>query len=160
MPDLDYRIFRNRQGLVDAINRTSDGVTVPIWDESDPLTIELRQWELENGALDLSDHFVELAIVIEQQNYFGFYSGLLSEAINLFMFVRDACNSSLLVSNCYGDLKDAIQFQQLPGFQASISNLFAAMKATDHEFSPAQTAQMRVLLNANGFSSIVFPLGE
>ena len=102
---------------------------------------------------------VEPAIVVEEPNYLGFYGGLLSDALNLFLFVRYISDLNLPVSNCYTDLMGAIQFQQMPGFQAAIVNLFAAMKAADHEFSPAQTTQMRALLDAHGFKSIVFPLG-
>ena len=56
-----YRIFRDNYGVVNAVNRIWDGASLAYnwqtkeFDETDPLTIELRQWEQENGALDLSD---------------------------------------------------------------------------------------------------------
>lgn len=170
MLESSYQIFRNSLGKVDAVNRRPDGATVPIWDETDDLTIELREWEATNGALDLSDWAVvpevpevpngfpaaELFVV---PSYLGFYVELMADSINLYLYVRYVSDIDLPVSNCYTDLMGAIQFGQLPGFQASISNLFAAMKAAGHEFSEAQTAQMRALLDAHGFTSIVFPLG-
>ena len=159
MLDLSYRIFRNSLGVVDALNRSPDGATVPIWDEGDPLTIELRQWEKINGVLDLSAHAVEPQIMVEKQDYLGFYGGLLSEAINLFLYVRHISDLDLPVSNCYTDLMGSIQFGQFAGFQASISNLFAAMKASGHEFSEAQTVQMRTLLDVHGFKAISIPMG-
>lgn len=58
-----YRVFRTSLGVVDAINRLSDGSSLPYnaqsktFNESHPLTIELRQWEQDRGTpLDLSDH--------------------------------------------------------------------------------------------------------
>jgi hypothetical protein len=57
----DYLIFRNNLGQVDSVNRIFDGASLPFnyqnktFDESDPLVIELRQWESQNGALDLGD---------------------------------------------------------------------------------------------------------
>jgi hypothetical protein len=54
-------IFRNNLGQVDSVNRIFDGASLPFnyqnktFDESDPLVIELRQWESQNGALDLGD---------------------------------------------------------------------------------------------------------
>jgi hypothetical protein len=56
-----YKIFRNILGHVDAINDIH-GASLPYdpitktFDESNPLTISLRQYEAINGALDLSDH--------------------------------------------------------------------------------------------------------
>ncbi len=50
-----YRIFYNQLGQVSAINRIPDGASIPWKNESDPLTIELIEWEKENGKLDLSD---------------------------------------------------------------------------------------------------------
>lgn len=154
-----YQVFRNSLGRVDAVNRLPDGASVPIGNETDSLSIELRQWEAINGALDLSDWVIVPEAPIVVPSFLGFYGGLLSEAINLFLYVRYISDLDLPVSNCYTDLMGAIQFGQMAGFQAAISNLFAAMKASGHEFSPAQEAQMRALLDANGFSSIVFPLG-
>lgn len=159
MPESSYQVFRNTLGHVDSVNRLPDGASVPIADRTDPLTIELRDWEAINGALDLSDHLVVPEIPIVVPSFSGFYSGLLSDAINLFLYVRYVSDLDLPVSNCYTDLMGSIQFGQLPGFQAAISNLFAAMKASGHEFSEAQTAQMRALLDTHGFSAIVFPLG-
>lgn len=58
-----YRIFRGSNGIVDAINKISNGASLPYnyqtktFNESHPLVIELRQWEQETGTpLDLSDH--------------------------------------------------------------------------------------------------------
>jgi hypothetical protein len=54
-----YKIFRNSFGIVDAVNR-DDGASLAFdpmtqtFDELHPLTIELREWEKEHGALDLS----------------------------------------------------------------------------------------------------------
>jgi hypothetical protein len=59
-----YKIFRNDLGVVDAI-ATNEGASLlfdPLaktFDESDRLTIELREWEKENGVLDLSDRPVD-----------------------------------------------------------------------------------------------------
>jgi hypothetical protein len=56
-----YKIFHNNLGKPDAINRLSDGASLPFnsatktFDESHPLTVELRAWEAIHGALDLSD---------------------------------------------------------------------------------------------------------
>lgn len=160
MPDLNYQVFRNGIGQVDAVNRLPDGATVPIADRTDPLTIELRAWETINGALDLSDHLVGPDVQIVVPSFLGFYGGLLSDAINLFLFVRYVSDLDLPVSNCYTDLMGSIQFQQLPGFQAAIANLSAAMTAAGYEFSAIQITQMRSLLDANGFKTIVFPLGS
>lgn len=52
---MTYRVFRNSLGKVDAVNR-EDGAAIPFENEADPLTIELREWESEHGALDLSDY--------------------------------------------------------------------------------------------------------
>lgn len=156
---MTYQIFRNNLGKVDAIIRRPDGATVPIWDAANPLTVELREWELANELLDLADRYVAPIPIVEKQNYLGFYAGLLSGGINLFLYVRYISDLDLPVSNCYTDLMGAIQFGQIAGFQASISNLFASMSAAGYGLSDAQKAQMRTLLDANGFSSIVFPLG-
>lgn len=57
-----YIVYRNNLGQVDAVNRASDGASLPYnpqtkeFDELDPMVVELRSWEQENGALDLSDH--------------------------------------------------------------------------------------------------------
>lgn len=54
-----YQVFRNSQGIVDAINR-SDGVSIDFpLQSADPLVLELRAWEQENGALDLRSRPVE-----------------------------------------------------------------------------------------------------
>jgi hypothetical protein len=52
-----YRYFRNSLGQIDAINRVSDGATVPTWDLEHPLTIEYQTWLAENPefAADLGD---------------------------------------------------------------------------------------------------------
>lgn len=154
---MSYQVFRNSLGQVDSVNRLSDGATVPLWDESDALTIELQEWELINGVIDLSDRVVEPAIVVEQPNYAGFRNGLFTEAIDLFSLVRGVAALDLGVSVCYTDLIAALQIGELPGFQASISNLFAAMLAAGLEFSKEQSDQMRSLLDANGFKSVILP---
>lgn len=67
---MSYKIFRNDLGVVDAI-ATTQGASLlfdpqtKTFDESDPLTIELREWEAENGALDLGDHPVD-PLTLEQ----------------------------------------------------------------------------------------------
>lgn len=63
-----YKIFRDVRGIVTAINR-DDGVSLPwsiessSFDEKDPLTIELREWESENGALNLQKLGLDLATI-------------------------------------------------------------------------------------------------
>jgi hypothetical protein len=56
-----FRIFRNSIGVVDAVNNArGESLPLPLSDyEDDPLVIELREWEQENGKLDLSDRLVE-----------------------------------------------------------------------------------------------------
>lgn len=153
-----YQIFRNSLGAVDAVNRMSDGATVPYLNANDELTIEMRQWELEHGAIDLSDRLVEPSIKEEQPNYQGFYDALLSEGLTLFSSVRGLAASSLPVNACYTDLVAAIGFEKLPGFQMSITNLVLTMQGIGQPFSNEQIAQIRSLLDANGFKSIVLPL--
>ncbi len=48
-----YHIFRDESGVVDAVNRKSDGKSVPWLEPKHPLTIELREWEKVNGKLNL-----------------------------------------------------------------------------------------------------------
>lgn len=61
---MTYRIFYNDLGVVDAVN-SPDGDSLPFdsltktFDETDPLTIALREWEASKGALDLSDRPIE-----------------------------------------------------------------------------------------------------
>lgn len=56
-----YKLSYTTQGILDAINRESDGVSLPFYpatktfDELDPLVVELRQWEASHEVLDLSD---------------------------------------------------------------------------------------------------------
>lgn len=57
-----YKMFYDSNGRVDAINRESDGASLPYnsqsktFDETHPLVLELRQWEQNSGTpLDLSD---------------------------------------------------------------------------------------------------------
>ena len=56
-----YKIFYDRNGKVSSVHRESDGAQLAfnpetkIFNETDPLVIELRGWEAENGELDLSD---------------------------------------------------------------------------------------------------------
>lgn len=60
-----YQVFRNSQGIVDAINR-SDGISIDLpLQSTDSLVLELRAWEAENGALDLSDRPVD-PLTLEQ----------------------------------------------------------------------------------------------
>ncbi len=155
---MSYQIFRNNLGRVDAVNRTSDGATVPIGDETDALTIELREWEAINGTLDLSD-YPSAPMPEPPLNYLGFRNGLFTEAIDLFRLVRGVAGRDLAVSVCYADFMAALQFEELPGFQASISNLIAVMSTGGHEFSEEQLNQLRSLLDANGFKSVVLPGG-
>jgi multidrug efflux pump subunit AcrA (membrane-fusion protein) len=93
------------------------------------------------------------------QSYLGFYQGLLTEGLNLFMFVRSIADLNLPVSNAYTDLMGSIMFQQFAGFQSSITILFAALKGAGYEFSEPQVAQMRLLLDQHGFANVMFPLG-
>jgi hypothetical protein len=60
--EIYFEAIRNDLGQVDAIVRRPDGASV-LWsgekgfyDLEDSLTIALREWEAENGELDLSDH--------------------------------------------------------------------------------------------------------
>lgn len=152
---MNYQVSRNSLGVVDAINRRSDGATVPYWDQADLLTIELREWESINGVLDLSDRLVEPQI--QTENYMGFLNGLLSEGHELFLSVRTLADSNLPLSNCYTDLQGAIGFGQSLTLQSAISNLFAAMAAAGQPFTTAQSAQIRTLLDANGFKLIFIP---
>ncbi len=60
-----YKIFRNSLGIVDQINsplgaRLPYDLVTKSFDESHELTIALREWEKENGELDLSDRPVDL----------------------------------------------------------------------------------------------------
>lgn len=153
---MSYRVSLNELGQVDAMNRVSDGATVPFEDESDELTIELREWEAENGVIDLSDHFVAPPIKAEPPNYQGFYDALLSEGVGLFGIVRGLASLDLSVNACYTDLIAAIGFGKLPGFQMSISNLILVMR-TVQPFSSEQMMQIRLLLDANGFESVTLP---
>lgn len=58
---MSYQVFRNSEGIVDAVNRISDGVSLP-WnyitqsmdDETNELVVELRRWEAQNHPIDLS----------------------------------------------------------------------------------------------------------
>lgn len=55
-----YRLFYNNLGQLDAIASPSGASLLfnpqtKTFDEAHPLTVELRAWEQENGALDLSD---------------------------------------------------------------------------------------------------------
>ncbi len=85
-----YKLFYNQFGEVDAINRTTDGATIPwnnqtqAFDEEHPLVIELRQWEAENEPLDLSNQAVP-AISIEQHK-----QQKQQEIINIAKFEQEA----------------------------------------------------------------------
>lgn len=62
---MSYKVFRNSLGKVSAVIRTDDTgeeVAIPFRDETNSLTIELRQWEATNEALDLSDHPVSYKV--------------------------------------------------------------------------------------------------
>lgn len=48
-----YKIYRNELGVVDAINHGVSGASIPLEDITHPLTIELREWEKNNGSLNL-----------------------------------------------------------------------------------------------------------
>lgn len=61
---MDYKIFRNNLGKVTAVNDPFGSSLIfdpgtKTFDETDSLTIALRQWEAENGKLDLSDRPIE-----------------------------------------------------------------------------------------------------
>lgn len=51
-----YIVSRNSLGVVDAVNRASDGATIPRDNPDDPLTIEFNAWLDENLGFDLSNH--------------------------------------------------------------------------------------------------------
>lgn len=57
-----YRISRDNLGVVNSVNRLPDGASLFYYpqtrefDELDPMTVELREWEAENQPLDMSDH--------------------------------------------------------------------------------------------------------
>lgn len=53
---MSYQVFRNSNGKVDAINRVTDGATVPLWDEADLITVEFREWLRNHPEFDVSDH--------------------------------------------------------------------------------------------------------
>lgn len=53
---MNYTVFRNSNGEVDAINRVEDGATVPFWDAEDPLTQEFEEWRSNNPDFDTSNH--------------------------------------------------------------------------------------------------------
>lgn len=67
---LMYKVFRDNLGAVRAIN-SPEGNGLPYdpntksFDEAHPLTIALREWEAENGVLDLSTRPVE-PLTLEQ----------------------------------------------------------------------------------------------
>jgi hypothetical protein len=68
-----YTIYRNNLGQVDAINALSGSSLVfdPLtktFDESHPNTIALREWEKENGTLDLSDRPVDPITLDQAKN--------------------------------------------------------------------------------------------
>lgn len=56
-----YVVFRDNRGVVDAVNRESDGASLPYYpetktfDEEHPLVIEMREWLADGNILDLSD---------------------------------------------------------------------------------------------------------
>jgi hypothetical protein len=64
-----YEVFRNSLGVVDAVNKVEGiaaSLPLPLKEyEDDPLVVELRAWEIENGALDLSDRPVD-PLTLEQ----------------------------------------------------------------------------------------------
>lgn len=63
-----YQIFRNNLGQVDAINAPRTGASLPLpleENEDNPLVIELREWEKEHGALDLSSRIID-PLTLEQ----------------------------------------------------------------------------------------------
>lgn len=58
-----YRVYRDNLGVVNAVNRISDGASLLYYprtrefDELHPMTVELREWEEKVGEpLDLTDH--------------------------------------------------------------------------------------------------------
>lgn len=53
---MNYRVFRNSAGVVDAINRISDGATVPTGDAANKLTQEYQQWKQANPGFDDRNH--------------------------------------------------------------------------------------------------------
>lgn len=65
-----YQLFRNSDGKIDAVNRISDGVSVPFWDSSHPLTKELKEWELLNPINwnDMPSREVESIITPQSQS--------------------------------------------------------------------------------------------
>ena len=56
MQEDDYKVFRNSEGRVDAINRTVDGATVPTWDRRDLITIQFQDWLANHSDFDIKDH--------------------------------------------------------------------------------------------------------
>jgi hypothetical protein len=57
-----YLVFRNSEGVVDAINKQETGESLPLpleGNEDHPLIVELRSLEAQHGELDVSDRPVE-----------------------------------------------------------------------------------------------------
>jgi len=127
------------------------------WDEGDTYIKEVEQYR--TAWLAQQAQAPPKAIESTSENYRGFYNGLLGEAINLFLFVRSMAKTDPSVALAYTDLMGSILIQQLPGFQSSITELFASLQSIGSSFSEEQIVQMRDLLDRNGFEEIVFPLG-
>lgn len=96
-------------------------------------------------------------VLIKAQNYSGFYHGLLTEALPIFLKIRELADSNLPVSNVYTDLMGAIGFASLDGFQSSIANLVLVMAAVGQPFTVEELAMVRSVLDANGFQEVVLP---
>lgn len=121
------------------------------WEEGDRFLAQVETyraaWELANLP----------APTPASQSYSGFYGGLLSEALPLFLKVRSLADSNLPVSNSYTDLMGAIGFGQWAGFQSSIANLVLVMAAVGQPFTPEDRAMIRSVLDKNGFQEVVLP---
>lgn len=152
-----YTVFRNGLGKVDAVNRDSDGATVPIWDEADPLTVDLREWEAVNGALDLSDR--PPPPKEKPPDYKRFYADMMASPLGLFGTVRLRAKATPALMPAYFELGMAIQLEGFPGFQSSVTNLFNDLATEAKQpFTLLQKQEIRRLLDLNGFTAIVLPL--
>lgn len=148
-----YRVFRTQEGTVDAVNRMSDGASLPYsyqsksFNESHPLVIELRQWEQQTGtSLDVSDHPPAI-LPPPEPNWSEFlnsirYAGL---ATRFYASAKD----SLVVNTAFTLLIDCLTgLYDIDGFQTAFIDL---QNYVQPPFSEGEVNYMNQALSDNDF---------
>lgn len=161
---MNYKIFRNSEGKVDALNRELDGATVPFWDETHELTIELRQWEAENGALDLNDtqpdptplvksiNWDQIAIQLYRSNLYRVSlreatAGASPEYTDKLWWI-DKDITTVLVE------WKSDEPQRIYVFNSAMIQLFQTLIDAGFPASEADRIEIVSILNSNGFAAI------